>query len=186
MAKPFVTSFPVLSASALQASYEITLRNAPLKTPDVHIVAIDTEAHSMRIAFNPMKWLPTVNADGIRIISRREWGADEELRYDDSTVWKSIYARQAAEALKNPPKPTTEPSRTAQISAYLRTNFADEENPITLIRSENGRPLRWNIAHTKAVKKIVVHHTAENNTRNSDDLTLIRGIYYYHTIVRGW
>lgn len=33
---------------------------------------------------------------------------------------------------------------------------------------------------------MTIHHTAENNQTNKDDLALIRGIYYYHTIVRGW
>lgn len=36
------------------------------------------------------------------------------------------------------------------------------------------------------MERIVIHHTAENNQTDRDDLTLIRGIYYYHTIVRGW
>ena len=33
---------------------------------------------------------------------------------------------------------------------------------------------------------MVLHHTAENNIKNLSDPELLRSIYYYHTVVRGW
>ena len=57
---------------------------------------------------------------------------------------------------------------------------------IETVKNENGRSLVWNIERTKTVDRIVIHHTAEDNETGKDDLTLMRAIYYYHAIVRGW
>lgn len=74
----------------------------------------------------------------------------------------------------------------ANIRSYLASKFPDQDQPIETIRNEGGHGLVWPIEKTKQVERIILHHTAENNQANKDDLALIRGIYYYHTIVRGW
>lgn len=76
--------------------------------------------------------------------------------------------------------------KVRNISMYLKTNFPEQNTAVDMIEEENGHPLVWPIEKTKKVEKIVIHHTAEDNRSNKDDLALIRGIYYYHSVVRGW
>jgi len=72
------------------------------------------------------------------------------------------------------------------INTYLATNFHEQDKVIETTRTENGHELVWPIQKTKQVERIVIHHTAEDNLKNRDDFSIIRGIYYYHTVVRGW
>jgi hypothetical protein len=74
----------------------------------------------------------------------------------------------------------------ADIRSYLAMNFTDQDTPVESITEENGHKLVWPIEKTKKVEKIVIHHSAEDNKTDKDDLALVRGIYYYHSMVRGW
>lgn len=76
--------------------------------------------------------------------------------------------------------------KVRSINMYLKTNFPEQNTVVETITEENSHPLVWPIEKTKKVERIIVHHTAENNPNGKDDLTLIRGIYYYHAVVRGW
>jgi len=76
--------------------------------------------------------------------------------------------------------------RVRDTRAYLAENFSEQDSVVQTIKEENGRPLVWPIEKTKNVEKIIIHHTADDNRKDKDDLSLIRGIYYYHTVVRGW
>lgn len=76
--------------------------------------------------------------------------------------------------------------KVRNISMYLKTNFPEQNTTVDMVTEENGHPLVWPIEKTKKVERIIIHHTAENNPSSKDDLALIRGIYYYHAVVRGW
>lgn len=72
------------------------------------------------------------------------------------------------------------------MNSYLAKNFAEQDLVVETIRNENGHDLVWPIQKTKKVERIIIHHTADDNRTEKDDLAMIRGIYYYHTVVRGW
>lgn len=72
------------------------------------------------------------------------------------------------------------------IDDYLRKNFPEESVLNEVIRTENGHKLVWPIEKTKYVREIVIHHTAEDNIKSLSDEELMRSMYYYHTISRGW
>ena len=74
----------------------------------------------------------------------------------------------------------------ADVNRYLQAKYPDLVTPVSHVATEDGHPLVWPIEKTRTVQKIVIHHTAENNVNEDDDETLMRGIYYYHAIVRGW
>ncbi len=56
----------------------------------------------------------------------------------------------------------------------------------SLIRYENNHRLYWPIQKVKQVSRIVLHHTAQSLDTTQSDVEMIRGIYAYHTVSRGW
>jgi hypothetical protein len=128
-----------------------------------------------------------VNADDTsNIISRKDWGADESYRYKDTQAWQDIFAKQAADTTPKSVATLAYEQKVNNIRNYLALNFAAQDTPVETITQENGHELVWPIEKTKTVQKIVIHHSAEDNKTDKDDLTLLRGIYYYHAMVRGW
>ncbi len=121
----------------------------------------------------------SLTAKAFKIISRREWGADEELR-----VWNpDRYSGSGDDT------PRVDPC--ASIAAAYASEFK-----LTQIKEYNsqGQPITWPLQYAKDLDKFVVHHTdSEVRDINGDSLTdtrdyqaIVRAIYYYHTISRGW
>lgn len=114
----------------------------------------------------------STNLNGLKVISRSQWGADENLRYyepeDDDDDSDGSYSVSA--------------SCKAKIEAY-----PEEYKYAKVVETENGNYLTWPLQYSPEIKKIVVHHTGETkvtNGRPSDEM--MRAIYYYHTVVKGW
>lgn len=175
---------PIFVEKTSQVSYTIeTEKNVVL--PSVSLVGLDTDEHSFGLAFGSDE--ASADSSSPSIIKRADWGADETLRYKDNPLWQDVYAK--AEANKDKPKSDATlkyEQKVSNIRTYLATNFPDQDRAIETVSTDNGHALVWPIEKTKQVDHITIHHTAENNQTNKDDLALIRGIYYYHTIVRGW
>lgn len=127
-------------------------------------------------------------ADEIKIISRKDWWADETLRYLSSPEWKNIIQKNEEDALK----PLTEAQKEAklkeeqrqkEIGTYFEKNFLDDISWVQTIQYENAEKLAWPIKKTNRVKAIVIHHT---DTNYSDDITSLQKIYRFHAISRWW
>ncbi|EKD30099.1 MAG: N-acetylmuramoyl-L-alanine amidase [uncultured bacterium (gcode 4)] len=182
----FYYTEPLFLDKTEQVSYVIETRS-DIQIPAVSVIGLDTDANNLRVAFGSNLAEAAVGTANPNIIKRAGWGADESLRYEDSPRWQAIFAK--LEANKDKPKSDktlANELKNQTIATHLATNFPEQDRAIERIESENGHPLAWPIQKTKQVERIIVHHTAENNQNNKDDLGLIRGIYYYHTIVRGW
>ncbi len=100
-----------------------------------------------------------------RFFTRTEWGADESLRLarkiNNGSKWYQI-----------------------EINA-----LPEKYRPETIRRTDdNGNPLFWPIMENKNIAKFVIHHTAENlqSERGRTPKEIMRAIYRYHTLVRGW
>lgn len=114
--------------------------------------------------------------NGLRIISRSEWGADENLRYYEPEESDNTGSSGSSGVSK------TVAACNAKVKAY-----PDEYKYAKTLDTENGNTLKWPLQYSSQIKKIVVHHTGETNIVNgrpSDEM--VRAIYYYHTIVKGW
>lgn len=115
------------------------------------------------------------SSNGLKIISRAQWGADENLRYynpdeteDDESAGDGGGGLTAACQKK--------------VDAY-----PNEFKYAKTVDTENGHALIWPLQYSASIQKIVVHHTGETdvtNGRPSDEM--VRAIYYYHTVVKGW
>src|SRR3989338_7548409 len=109
--------------------------------------------------------LSLAQADGFRIISRSEWGADESLR-----VFKT----------DNPI------AITEEISAEQEQQFAAELKIVRKVTHDaGGQRLSWPLTYPEKVTKIVVHHTA-GLQNPADSFAYLRSLYYWHAITKGW
>ncbi len=97
---------------------------------------------------------------------RADWGADESLRLLGNFRKKSLKWFPIEQKL---------------VEAKFR--------PVNIVNeNDDGETLFWPIAENQLVAKFVIHHTAENlkKERNRTPEELMRAIYSYHTITRGW
>ncbi len=104
--------------------------------------------------------------NGIHIISRAEWGADESLRvYKSSNPAPSLVISEPDDYLKK---------------------YADELKIVKTVATDaQGNTLTWPEQYPAKVTKIIIHHTASTQDLQ-DPMKAIRDIYYFHTITRGW
>lgn len=97
---------------------------------------------------------------------RADWGADESIRL----------AKSFGKRTRN-----WFPIEEKLVDARYK--------PIdTIYENDNGESLYWPISENQLIAKFVVHHTAENldRERNRTPEELMRAIYYYHTVTKGW
>lgn len=177
-----VFSSPWITGLKQSVQFRITSLS-PIDMKSVKLISSDTVTARKKISLD--FWRP-VWAD-TRIVSRKDWWANEEYRYKDSTVWKKRYEEWA----KVPPRPLTDKEKYAialnkEREEFLVSRHPDTTKYVSLVRKEGDRPLVWPIEKVKQVNRIVIHHTAENLDKEADDETLLRAIYQYHAVSRGW
>jgi hypothetical protein len=119
----------------------------------------------------------TLIAKSFDITPRREWGADESLR-----IWNPERSGDSSGSDKDP-------------CAEIEKKYGHEVGITSVAEYTNdGQPLTWPIQTMSEVKKFIVHHTdSEIRDLNGDHLTdtrdyraIVRAIYHYHAISRGW
>jgi hypothetical protein len=135
----FYPETPLLLSDGRQCQYRVTLTAATAgQTPildEMIVTIIDTTAGpttlQAKAAVRPSQ-VTTQDVSRPAIISRNDWGANEDWR-----------------------------------------------------RDENGS-LLWPLEY-RSVEKIIVHHTVSaNDYAEEQAASLVRGIYYYHAVTRGW
>ena len=125
----------------------------------------------------------TMVARNYSIIKRSEWGADESLRY-----WTPEMEEAARERAST--------SKTYVDPCGVMESTYRSELGITKIedRSPSGNDLTWPLQYMKQVRKFVIHHTdseirdinGDSRMDNRDYQAIVRAIYHYHTVSRGW
>ena len=176
----FFYTKPIFTEKAALVAYNVLVRSDTLPRK-IELVGLDTSDATESLAIDDAA---ITNAEDATIISRKDWGADETLRYADHPTWQAYFKKQAADTTPKSDATIAYEKKVADINAYLKTNFPDKEVPITTVSEENGHKLIWPIEKTRIEDKIVIHHSAEDNKTDKDDLALLRGVYYYHTMVR--
>lgn len=157
-----------------------------VKKPTIRLIALDTRSSVEKLSYDPDAFVPKTHAaiSAVSVVSRADWGADESLKYADHPIWVSIFKRQSMATQSEATKKQLE--KNAAIESYLQTKYPEESKINEVIRTENGHDLVWPIEKTQNVREIVLHHTAENNVKSLSDPELMRSMYYYHAITRGW
>jgi hypothetical protein len=108
-----------------------------------------------------------------KFFSRADWGADETLRLE-STLKRKLKPGQILKRWFHP--------EIAIVPAKYKPVTTQTEN-------ENGQRLFWPIKQSPEIEKLIIHHTAENESsqsRRRSPKELMRAIYYYHTVTNGW
>lgn len=137
----------------ISASERVTLQNEGL-------VATVGPVSSDLIASN----VNTQNTS-VKIISRSEWGADENLRIYNGT---------------NPA------AKLVSIESDFAQKYASELKIKKVVtQTPDGKDLTWPLQYAEKVTKIVIHHTA-TSVNLDNPKQAIRDIYYWHAISKGW
>ncbi len=125
---------------------------------------------------------PEVALSSIRLIGRNEWGADENLRYWTPELEELFRANGNEKDYKN-------------VCADMEAKYTSEVRLSRTVKySPKGEHLIWPLAYPEKVRKFVIHHTDSELRDLTGDFRLdgrdyramIRAIYYYHAISRGW
>jgi hypothetical protein len=120
----------------------------------------------------------TFGNDELNIISREEWGADESWRTNDFFGYVPDENIEEVETETEDMSPDDEPT----IQELYPEEFELED---IIYEDEDGNDLYWPLSYATDVNKIIVHHTAGTNGLENAEGS-IRGIYYYHTVRKGW
>ncbi|HRU50223.1 MAG TPA: N-acetylmuramoyl-L-alanine amidase, partial [Candidatus Absconditabacterales bacterium] len=138
------------------------------------------------------------NLPGIKIITRDQRGANEALRYSDM----SRTERSKVNAEKNEQKMNELRETDAEkywsikekeyqeqmANDYLKSNYYSEIDLDWTKYESNGNYLFWPEYIKNNKTKIIVHHTASDNTilkNKADVLEYLSGVYRYHTVTNG-
>ncbi|MBU0577167.1 N-acetylmuramoyl-L-alanine amidase [Patescibacteria group bacterium] len=120
-------------------------------------------------------------SSNFEVISRVEWGADENLRY-----WNPDWDDDAGD---DGEKTSSDPCGdfATTFAAELDISYVKEYSP-------SGELLTWPLQYMDRIRKIIVHHTdsevrdlnGDHRMDSRDYKSMIRLIYQYHAVSRGW
>ncbi len=134
----------------------------------------------------------------LKIISREQWGADEQFWYVNSSYWKDILKKRAQNSLawkktwaglsqqrKNEINAKNAKSRKRMNSMnwYLTKNFFNDISLVETQKYDGKNKLAWGIEKTNTVKNIVIHHTY---SEYNDSFAGIKNIHKFHALSRQW
>lgn len=147
-----------------------------------------SDTHPVRVSSAPAQF--TVAAAGEishKILTRREWGADESLLVTTSSAQTSSAPAEAPEKTDNG-NGSASSSPREQDCLDMRAKYPSEFQSSTPV-TENaaGEKLRWPQQYSPSVRLLVVHHTAitvDGDTRPG--LERMRALYQYHAQNRTW
>ncbi len=117
--------------------------------------------------------VPLAHAKKLRIISRQEWGADEELTFEKN----------------EPPPPETSAGDLGEEEHGPDTldqpQEQDPEIERVITHDDNGKKYVWPLQYAKEIKFIVMHYTAVMDNLDNP-ITDINNIYHSHGVGRKW
>ena len=115
-----------------------------------------------------------------KIISRAQWGADEELLTSSKRGTMSLNANDVGE--------TGDLSDRAKECQDWKSKFPQDFKKGKIITYDaNGNKLRWPLEYSPQVKLLVVHHTALKLAGDERSPTeRMQALYIYHADKMGW
>lgn len=143
------------------------------------------------------------NLPWIKIISRAERWADESIRLTSYSKRQSVLVyranqKKALEELKNTDPAAYQKKIDADNAAaekknlsnnYLKTNYSDDWYTDDSVKTYNGQSLRRTQSYKYNKTKIIIHHSASDNTTiksQKDAIDYIKHVYKYHTLENAW
>lgn len=144
--------------------------------------------HPIRIPKDPVHILTAsrYTLPAHRILSRKEWGADDTFLFTgDETLRSDIAPERAVDTIEN--GNGVIPERLRECEEWQR-QFPGEFRAERSVREDAaGQRYRWPLQYSPSVQLLVVHHTAQNVTGDErPPLERVRALYAYHANSRGW
>jgi len=139
------------------------------------------------------------NLPWITIISRAERWADESIRLASYSKWQSVLAYRASQAKKLEELKVSDPAAYQKkldadnaaaekknlSNNYLKTNYSNDWYTDDSIKTYKWQALWWNQSYKYNKTKIIIHHSASDNTTiktKADAINYIQHVYKYHTL----
>ncbi len=147
----------------------------------VHPIRIDDAPASYQLA-------SLVSLGTPKILSRDDWGADDELLYVDSEhVAPAQDPSESTNDNGTAPAPSTVSQRVKTCEDMQRDHPDEFKTVKKTTKGDNGRDLRWAHTYSKKIDLLVVHHTAVAvGGDKRSGVERVRAIYQYHAANRGW
>ncbi len=146
---------------------------------DIHPIAVSHEPVKTRVAATSSVAVPSV-------ISRSDWGADEDYLFDAKTPPEVVVEGDANKGDNG--------SDTGSVSQRVKDcQSAQQKYPgefsmaSTVTKDAQGRRYLWPLQYSKEVKLLVVHHSAlvvKHDPRPA--VERVRALYKYHAVTKGW
>jgi len=157
----------------------IDVRGIPRDTP-INVIRLDDAPASYKVA-GPDYGTP-------KILSREDWGANDELLYVDSEHVAPVQnPSDSTNDNGTAPTPSTANQREKSCADMQRDHPDEFKTSKKTTKGENGRDLRWAHTYSKEIDLFVVHHTAVKVTGDSrSGIERMRALYQYHAVNRGW
>ncbi len=152
----------------------VTLRG-DLRDIALHPITVDKKPVSHQLAATTFYRAP-------RIISRNDWGADEEFLFQGATVEPT-----QSEAVSSAGTGQQSSKRVDDCLLAQKNSPQDFQTGNTVTHDGSGQTYRWIRRYSPSIKLLVVHHTALTVTGdNRPPAERMRALYEYHANNRGW
>ncbi len=182
-----IATFPLVVEKRNRIGFRIYWTHLPR---EVELITARHDVIGESLTFVPWIFSSYVAAS-TSIVSRKEWWADESLRYVSVSeqarrisAWKERWETPRIIEISGEEKIKNEQS--AREMNEILAHDPEATTTISRMRYEYGNKLIWPIQKTKKVNRIIIHHTAESLDKTADDEVLLRAIYVYHTRTKGW
>lgn len=178
-------TFPIVTTPSQDVAVEIFYDNQKISNiQSVTLYSQNTLPVGKKLAFVS----PKISANA-NVVSRVNWGADETLRYKSHP--RQIAAANLRKIASEKPKTPAQLAaisaankKTSDINSFINSHL-DGFKTVERITHENGNELVWPIQRMNKMNKIIIHHTADKIDGRTDE-ELLRAIYSYHAVTRGW
>jgi peptidoglycan hydrolase-like amidase len=144
--------------------------------------------HPIRVSHKPAQILVAAASGDTatpRILTRKEWGADESLGIVGRTPPPPPTEQNPASPQDNG---TPVPARVQECEEEQRLypqEFKTTKKKVT--KDADGKKLRWTRTYSPDIKLLVVHHTAVKVSGDArSGAERMRALYAYHSMNRGW
>ena len=151
------------------------------------------------LSFNSKIFAADRNLPWITIISRAERWADESMRLTSYSKWQSVLASRAANQkaldelratnysayLKKVAETDKANEKKNTANAYLNKNYYTDMYIDWSNTTYNWQSIWWTEYHRNKKTKIIIHHTASDNTTiktQEDAIAYLQYVYKYHTL----
>ncbi|PIQ76391.1 hypothetical protein COU78_06055 [Candidatus Peregrinibacteria bacterium CG10_big_fil_rev_8_21_14_0_10_49_24] len=176
---------------AIEKEFDPLLRESnlvmfPKSTSEIRIRSASSQyaLHPIRVSKEPVHYaVASRETLGVpRILSRRQWGANESFAYEGTSVTRS----DEPETQKTSESSTV--SKRVEECEVAQTKYPEDfRTQRTVSEDENGKTYRWPRRYSPQIKQLVVHHTAQKVTGDPrDPVERMRALYDYHANGRGW